>query len=169
MATLSTKYSASFFLEELNFSINFKETKAASHMRNILLLLVVISWGFTSCSKKGPGFYSVGQATPPPGGSGNDSITRYYYFNNVVLDTITNDTFNLPRLTQDIIDSGKVTITFRSSIVWLNTWFPLPVYTFPDGSTVTVIRVSLQPGKAVLKASIATTPPMNYCFALSIH
>lgn len=138
-------------------------------MRNTILLLIVISWGFTSCAKKGPGYYSGSQTALPVTGNGNDTITRYYYFNNVVLDSISNDTFKLPRLSQAIIDSGTVTITFRSSIVWLNTWFPLPVYTFPDGSTVKVIRVGMQPGTIVLKADGATTPAMNYCFALSIH
>jgi hypothetical protein len=139
-------------------------------MRNAMLLIIVISWGFLSCAKSGPGYYSGTQgATPPIAGNGNDTITRYYYFNNVVLDSLTNDTFYLPRLTQGIIDSGVVAISFRSSIVWLNTWYSLPVYTFPDGTTVTVNRVGLQPGMVVLKSKDATTPPMNYCFTLSIH
>lgn|GEM_PF-2016455 len=138
-------------------------------MRNTILLLIVISWGFTSCAKKGAGYYSSAQTTPNLPLTSNDTITRYYYFNNIVIDSNKNDTFYLPRLSQAIIERGTVAITFRSSIVWLNTWFSLPVYTFPDGSTVTVTRVSIQPGMVVLKSDGPTTPEMNYTFALSIH
>jgi predicted small lipoprotein YifL len=136
-------------------------------MRNTILLLIVIAGLCTSCGKKGPGYFSIAQTSPPL--TGNDTVTRYYYFNNIIIYSNTNDTFNLPGLSQGIIDSGTVAITFRSSIVWLNTWYPLPIYTFPDGSTVTVNRVVEQPGKIVLTAIGPTTPAMNYSFSLSIH
>lgn len=132
-----------------------------------MLLILIISWSVAACTKRGPGYYSGTQATPIV--TGNSPVTQYYYFNNVVLDSISNDTFNLPRLTQGIIDSGSVTVTFRSSIVWLNTWFTLPNYIFPDGSVVSVYKIGLQPGMAILGTKEATTPAMNYCFALSVH
>jgi len=137
-------------------------------MRNTILLLIVIAGVCTACGKKGgPGYFATAQTNPPL--TGNDTVVRYYYFNNITIGGNTNDTFNLPGLSQGIIDSGTLAITFRSSIVWLNTWYPLPIYTFPDGSTVTVNRVGEQPGMIVLKAIGPTTPAMNYRFSLSIH
>lgn len=134
-------------------------------MRNTILLLIVIAGVCTSCGKSGPGYFSISQTSPS--NTGNDAVTSYLYFYNIIIDSNTNDTFRLPGLSQGIIDSGTVTITFRSSIPYLNTWYPLPLYTFPDGSTVSVNRVSEQPGMMVLNANGPTTPAMNYKFALS--
>jgi hypothetical protein len=133
-------------------------------MRNTILLLIVIVGVFTACSKNRSGFLLTPPrgASPPP-----DTITHYYYFNHIVIDSNSTDTFYLPSLTQGIIDSGTLTITFRSSIVWLNNWDPLPVYTFPDGSIITVNRVDEEPGRMVLQVLGGTTPEMNYCFYLA--
>jgi hypothetical protein len=132
-------------------------------MRNKILLLIVIAGVFATCGKKDEGYFSSPHSIAPP----PDTMTQYYYFNNIVIDSNATDTFTLPSLTQAIIDSGTLTITFRSSIVWLNNWNPLPIYTFPDGSTITVARVDEQPGKVVLQAYAGATPAMNYCFYLS--
>lgn len=134
-------------------------------MRNTILLLIVVAGVCTSCAKKGPGFFSLAPASPS---AANDAVIQYY-FNNVIIDSNRTDTFHLRGLSQGIVDSGTLAITFRSSIPWLNTWFPLSLYTFPDGSTVTVISVSEQPGMVVLKDIGPTTPEMNYCFSLSTH
>jgi hypothetical protein len=134
-------------------------------MRNTILLLIVIAGFFTACGKKDVGYFSIPRTTAPP----PDTMTQYYYFNNIIIDSNTTDTFTLPSLSQAIIDSGTVTITFRSSIVWLNNWNPLPLYTFPDGSTITVVSVAQQPGKIVLQAYGATKQAMNYCFYLAPH
>ena len=136
-------------------------------MRNTILLMIAIAAVLTSCGKKDSGFFTIvpNNQPPPPA----DTITQYYYFNNIIIDSNATDTFNLPSLTQGIIDSGTLTITFRSSIVWLNNWEPLPLYTFPDGSTIIVNRVDERPGKMVLQAFGSATPAMNYCFYLSTH
>ena len=139
-------------------------------MRNKMLLIVVICCVIVACAKQGPGYYSGGsgsQATPLM--AANNALTRYYYFNNIIIDSNIYDTFSLPHLSQAIIDSGTVTVTFRSSIVWLDNWDPLPTYTFPDGSVVSVYTVRLQPGMAILRVGGPTSPAMNYCFALSTH
>jgi hypothetical protein len=146
------------------FSINFRG-KSDQFMKNIILLLIVIAVVYTSCGKKDAGFFAMAKNNPPPVSS--DTITHYYYFNNVIIDSNATDTFHLPSLSQGIIDSGTLTITFRSSIVWLNTWYPLPDYTFPDGSSIVVNRVDEEPGRMVLQALGSTTPAMNYCFYLS--
>ena len=134
-------------------------------MRNTILLFIVIAGACTACGKSGPGYFALGQTSPS---TGNNLVVQYY-FNNVIIDSNSNDTFRLRGLSQGIVDSGTLAITFRSSIPWLNTWFPLSLYTFPDGSTVTVISVSEQPGMVVLKAIGSTTPEMNYCFSISTH
>ncbi|HEV9035499.1 MAG TPA: hypothetical protein VGQ51_02715, partial [Puia sp.] len=69
---------------------------------------------------------------------------------------------------EGIIDSGTLTIYIRSSLPYLTAWYPFPSYVFPDGSTVTLRRVSEQPGKIVLASVGATTPPMNYFISLSV-
>ena len=133
-------------------------------MRNTILLLIVIAAVFTACSKNRSGFLLTPPRIAPPA---PDTITHYYYFNHIVIDSNSTDTFKLPSLSQAIIDSGTLTITFRSSIVWLNNWEPLPNYTFPDGSTISVGTAAEQPGIVVLQTYGGTTPEMNYTFYLS--
>lgn len=135
-------------------------------MRNTILLLIVITGVCASCGKKDVGYFSLVHGDPVPSST---PISQYYYFNNVIIDSNGTDTFTLPNLTQGIIDSGVVTVTFRSSIVWLNNWTPLPSYTFPDGSITTVTSVNEQPGKVVLQAQGGPTPAMNYCFFISTN
>jgi len=98
---------------------------------------------------------------------GNEPYTTYIHFYNIVIDSANGYSFNLPGLTEAIIDSGTVTISIRSSLPYLTAWYPFPTYVFPDSSTVTLRRVSEQPGKIVLASVGATTPPMNYLISLS--
>jgi len=101
-------------------------------------------------------------------GSRKRSVSTYVHFYNIVIDSINGYSFNLPDLTEGIIDSGTVTISIRSSLPYLTAWYPFPTYVFPDSSTVTLRRVSEQPGKIVLASVGATTPPMNYFITLSV-
>jgi hypothetical protein len=73
----------------------------------------------------------------------------------------------VPDLTQEILDSGKVTISFKSDMVVLAIYYPLPLYTFPNGATVTVSLVSEQVGQITLRDDGSNTPAMDYCFTLS--
>lgn len=136
-----------------------------TQLRYTILLFIVIAGVFAACGKKDVGYFAAPKFIAPP----PVTITHYYYFNSIIIDSNATDTFKLPSLSQAIIDSGTLTITFRSSIVWLNTWYPLPNYTFPDGSTITVDRVDEQPGRVVLMSRGKTTPAMNYCFYLATH
>lgn len=134
-------------------------------MRNLLLLLIVFAGLCVSCGKKGMGGFSTAQPTSSV--AGNDLYTKYIHFYNIVIDSANGYSFNLPDLTEGIIDSGTVTISIRSSLPYLTAWYPFPTYVFPDSSTVTLRRVSEQPGKIVLASVGATTPPMNYFITLS--
>jgi hypothetical protein len=111
---------------------------------------------------------SFSTAQPTSSVPGNDPYTTYIHFYNIIIDSANGYSFNLPDLTEGIIDSGTVTISIRSSLPYLTAWYPFPTYVFPDSSTVTLRRVSEQPGKIVLASVGATTPPMNYFISLSV-
>ena len=134
-------------------------------MRNLLLLLIVLAGLCVSCGKTGMGGFSNAQRATSV--FGNEPYTTYIHFYNIVIDSANGYSFNLPGLTEAIIDSGTVTISIRSSLPYLTAWYPFPTYVFPDSSTVTLRRVSEQPGKIVLASVGATTPPMNYLISLS--
>ena len=135
-------------------------------MRNLLLLLILFSGLCVSCEKNRMGGFSSAQATSSV--PGNDLNPTYIHFYNIVIDSANGYSFNLPDLTEGIIDSGTLSISIRSSLPYLTAWYPFPSYFFPDGSTVTLRRVSEQPGMIVLASVGATTPPMNYFFSLSV-
>jgi len=135
-------------------------------MRNLLLPIIVFAGLCISCGKNRMGVFSTAQPTTSV--TGNDPNPTYIHFYNIVIDSANGYSFNLPNLTEGIIDSGTLTISIRSSLPYLTVWYPFPTYVFPDSTTVTLKRVSEQPGKIVLASVGATTPPMNYLISLSV-
>jgi hypothetical protein len=122
-----------------------------------------------SCGKRDTGYFSypLNNVALPPAVVRTDSNELVYFFG-VIIDSNSTFTFRLTDLSQAIIDSGGVAITFKSSIVSLQTWYPLPIYTFQDGATVGVEVLNEQPGQVILKDDGSTTPAMDYCFSLSL-
>jgi hypothetical protein len=129
------------------------------HTRLLLLCFLTACLSLHSCAKR-----EIGYHVPLPPVVSGESIYSF----GVIIDSNSTFTFRLPELSQAIIDSGGLAITFKSTLVVLDTWYPLPVYTFPDGATVRVEVINELPGQVILKDDGGTTPPMDYCFSLSI-
>lgn len=138
-------------------------------MRNTLLLLILTAGClFSSCGKEEKGYFSYPLNNLPTRPSADTpSFSQYVYFFGIIIDSNSTYHFGIPELTQGIIDTGTVQITFKSSIVSLLNWYPLPLYTFPDGATVTVKKAGVLPGQVILQDSGQATPAMDYCFYIS--
>jgi hypothetical protein len=126
------------------------------HTRLLLLYFLTACLFLHSCGKRDTGYVVPSYST----------VSVYSF--GIIIDSNSTFTFLLPGLSQAIIDSGVVAITYKSNLVILDTWYPLPAYTFPDGATVRVEVISERPGQVILKDDGSTTPPMDYCFSLSI-
>jgi hypothetical protein len=121
----------------------------------------------SACGKRDTGYFSDSLNTPsPPSSAAPTDSNEIVYSFGIIIRRNSTYTFNLPNLTQLIIDSGTVDITFKSDII-TSVWEPLPIYIFPNGDTIMVELVSEQPGQIVLAADGRTTPAMDYCFSFS--
>jgi hypothetical protein len=124
-----------------------------------LLCLFLIFFIASAC-------YKTVLIVPPPKGPSPDILSIYYW--NVTIDSNANYTFYIPQITQTTIDSDEVGVYFRSPLVVLDTWYPLPYYFNLDrlGSSITVS--SLQVGAATVTNSGIKSASADYRFDIAL-
>jgi hypothetical protein len=138
--------------------------KAFNHI--IVLLFLALVAGFVACKKADQYTGRFGQI-PININADSPSYRQYFYFFNVVIDSNATYTFDLPELTQAIIDTGVVQVYFRTALIVPNQYDLLPVFTIPNGKIVVVNLVSIEVGKITVAEYGPTTPPMNYMVYLA--
>jgi hypothetical protein len=133
-----------------------------------LLLFITLSATLflPACSKSSNSYFgrpmNISSST-----TDTSSNSQYIFFFNIVIDSNSSYTFELPQLTAGALDSGTFRITFKSNLVVENAWYSLPEFIFTDGATVFVYELNVQPGAVTLMNYVKTTPEMNYCFYIS--
>jgi hypothetical protein len=101
-----------------------------------------------SCTKQGP----IG----PQGQQGNANVTSVT-FTNISVPLNGTYVFNIPAITQAILDSGTVSVYYSNPAITPEQWFPLPQYFFYNGNLVWLILYNLELGKATLSDSGITS------------
>jgi hypothetical protein len=125
------------------------------------------------CSKQGPAgpagaTGASGPAGPagqagPAGPQGNANVTSIT-FTNVTVPLNGTYTFDIPAITQAVLDSGTVTAWYSNPNITPETWFALPQYYFFNGNLVWVILDELQLGKAIVSDNGVSAYPFTYRF-----
>ena len=107
-----------------------------------------------SCSKQGP--------AGPAGTNGNANV-KSVSFTNITVPTNNTYTFQIPQITQAIVDSGVINVYYKGSQP-TDTWYPLPQYYYYNGGLVWLILAQIQVGSAVLSNNGITAAPLTYRF-----
>jgi hypothetical protein len=144
------------------------QNASTMNMRVLLWIAVVVCLlGLGGCSKQGPvgPAGATGPAGPagPAGPQGDANVTSVI-FTNVIVPLNGTYTFNIPAITQAVLDSGTVTVWYSNPSITPETWIALPQYYFYNGSLVWVILDELQLGKATLSDNGISPYPFTYRF-----
>jgi hypothetical protein len=153
---------------------NTKNTKNGQNMKTGQLFRLAAAGlllFFLSCTKQGPAGATGATGTQGPPGAqgstgsqgpeGNANVTTVI-FQNVTLTENGNTMFNIPAITQAILDSGVVVAYYQG--LGGDTWFSLPVYYLSGGTLTSITLYDLQLGSATLKDVGISTGPVNYRF-----
>jgi len=132
--------------------------------KSLFLLYIAVSLFMLACSKVG----ITGPQGPqgPQGPTGNANVQSITFTNiTVPLDSIY--IFNIPAITQGILDSGNVSVFYQNPAQSPDTWYPLPQYYFYNGGLVWLILSGLQLGTAVLDNYGLTPNAFTYRFDIT--
>jgi hypothetical protein len=111
-----------------------------------------------SCTKVG--------ITGPQGPAGNANV-QSVYFQNVTVPLNSTYTFQIPAITQAILDSGTVAVYYQNPTQSPDTWYPLPQYYFFNGGLVWLILSDIQLGSATLSDNGITPFAFTYRFDIT--
>src|SRR5580658_776048 len=119
----------------------------------LLCIFLAAALFLSGCSKTGDGYFGrpLNLPSSPSATAGGTSFSQSIYFFNIIIDSNSTYTFNLPLLTQGVLDSGTFKITFKSNLVVENFWDPLPEFIFTNGATVFVYQDSVAAGAITLR------------------
>jgi hypothetical protein len=110
-----------------------------------------------ACTKQGPA--GAPGAQGPMGNANVQSIT----FTNVTVPLNNVYTFQIPEITQAILDSGAVNVYYKGAQAQ-DTWYPLPQYYLYNGNLVWLILSDITVGQATLSDNGVTAESMTYRF-----
>lgn len=136
-----------------------KET-ARRHLRpslqrpSTILPILALFFLATSCTKQGP--------AGPAGPTGNANV-QSIFFTNITVPLNNTYTFQIPAITQAILDSGTVNVYYKGQQPQ-DTWYPLPQYYFFSGNLVWMILSDIQLGQATLSDNGITATALTYRF-----
>lgn len=118
-----------------------------------------------ACTKQGPTgpAGATGPAGPagPTGPEGNANVTSVT-FDSVSVPLNGTYTFNIPAITQAIVDSGVVDVYYK--FAYTDQWVPLPYYAYYQSNLVWLILEDFQLGQATLSDEGITSEPTTYRF-----
>ncbi len=112
-----------------------------------------------SCTKQQPVASQVVEKNP-------NSLS--FVFFNVTINTNSEYTFSLPELTQSILDSGTISVYYRSVLVVEDSWYPLPYFPNYRGNNAFLAVAELQLGQATLKNYGLKATPRDFRFDFSV-
>lgn len=118
------------------------------------LAAAVFLFSSAACTKTGP--------AGPAGPMGNANVTTVI-FTNVTVPLNNTYTFQIPAITQAIVDSGAINVYYKGSQPQ-DTWYPLPQYYFFNGNLVWLILSDFQVGQATLSDNGVTASALTYRF-----
>ncbi|HEV2354053.1 MAG TPA: hypothetical protein VGR89_07410 [Puia sp.] len=110
-----------------------------------------------SCTKQGP--------AGPKGTDGSANV-QSVTFTNVTVPLNGTYTFQIPAITQAILDSGTVNVYYKGGQAQ-DTWYPLPQYYFFNGNLVWMILSDIQLGQATLSDNGITAVPFTSRFDIT--
>lgn len=123
-----------------------------SHIGRLAAAAILLS--LAGCTKTGP--------AGPAGPQGNANVTSVI-FTNVTVPLNSTYTFQIPAITQAIVDSGAINVYYKGAQPQ-DTWYPLPQYYFYNGGLVWLILSDFQVGQATLSDDGITPSAMTYRF-----
>ena len=126
-------------------------------MRNLptrLLAAAALLCASAACTKTGP--------AGPAGPSGNANV-KSVLFTNITVPLNNTYTFQIPEITQAILDSGAVMVYYKGAQPQ-DTWYPLPQYYYYNGGLVWLILSDIQLGQATLSDNGITASALTYRF-----
>jgi hypothetical protein len=114
-----------------------KNGKLKSFAASLILVFLL------ACTKQGPAGPAGSEGTP-----GNANV-KSVLFTGITVPMNNTYTFQIPEITQAIVDSGTVSVFYKGAQAQ-DTWYPLPQYYYYNGGLVWLILSDIQVGQATL-------------------
>jgi hypothetical protein len=128
--------------------------KNARHFAPLFILVLIFT---NSCNKL--------LVIPQPA-TATSSHTSNVLFWNIVINTNSQFSFSIPQITRSVLDSGGVSVYFRSSLVVFDTWYQLPYFSTNKGNSSSMTVSKLQLGSITIQNNGATDSSADYRFEI---
>ena|ERR1700733_11294165 len=102
----------------------------------------------------------------PQAKSGNTNIVSVIFFG-ITINPNSTYSFEIPQITQPILDSGSVSVYFRNSIVIFDTWYPLPYYSAKNDSVTSFTTSEIKAGIAKIENTGTSETSADYRFDIA--
>jgi hypothetical protein len=102
----------------------------------------------------------------PQAKGGNTNIVSVIFFG-ITINPNSAYSFDIPQITQSILDSGTISVYFRNSIVIFDTWYPLPYYLVKNDSVTSLAISEIRVGSAKIENTGTTELSADYRFDIA--
>jgi hypothetical protein len=123
------------------------------------ILFFIIAWSLVNACAK--------PLDLVPEGKGGSTNAQSVLFFGVTINPNASYSFNIPQITGSILDSGSISAYFRSSLVILDTWYPLPYYSIQNDSVTSFSVSEVRLGSASILNTGTTESTFDYRFDIA--
>ena len=78
-------------------------------------------------------------------------------------------TFNIPEITQSVIQGGSVTVNYRNALVIFDTWYSLPFYINENGNLLSLTIAEIRIGEVTIQNTGIEGSSVDYRFDITAN